>query len=292
MMASVASIVFLGTSAFAVPSLRALASEAGCNITLVVTQPDRPVGRKQTLTPSPVKLAAEELRLPLLQPENINDAFSEVVKASSRPDFLVVVSYGQILREPILAFPTVAPVNVHASLLPKYRGASPLQNALLNGDTETGVTIQKMEKALDAGPILAQERMEIDPRETFQSLHDKLATAGASLLKQTLLSPLQPKEQREEDATFCRKLTRDDGVADPSTMDAATIDRMVRALHPWPGVRIGENKILSTSLVQQPESMQVLCKGNTTLYVLSIQPPSKKPMSGTAYERGYSLRKQ
>ncbi len=291
------SVVFLGTSAFAVPSLRALAADKRFDVQLVVSQPDRPAGRKQTLTPPPVKITAEELSLKIFQPEKLNSQFpahrslgeggSILNSQFPRPDFLVVVSYGQILSEEILAFPVVAAVNVHASLLPKLRGASPLQHAILQGLPETGVTVQRMVKELDAGPILAQSTVKPDNRETFLTLHDKLAVAGAKLLIETLSSPLEGKPQNESDATFCKKLTKSEGITDPKTMDAAQIDRMVRALTPWPGVTIGDVKILSASLESSDESMPVSCADNSILYVTSIQPAGGKPMSGKEYLRGH-----
>lgn len=283
------TVLFLGTSTFAVPSLRALAEHPAFEVLQVITQPDRPVGRRQVVTPPPVKVAAEALRLPLLQSADINVSIASPMSHVPSPDYLVVVSYGQILSDKVLALPLVAPVNVHASLLPKLRGASPIQHALLLGMPETGVTVQRMVAALDAGPILSQRTIGIAPTETYTSLHDKLATMGASLLTATLTGKLQPQNQDESEATFCRKLTRDDGVADPKIMDAATIDRMVRALNPWPGVRIGKHKILRTSLADTPDALRIPCRDTSTLYVLSIQPPSKNPMTGAAFSRGYSL---
>ena len=281
------TVVFLGTSAFAVASLKALASDEHFKVALVITQPDRPVGRKQTLTPPPVKLAAEQLGLKILQSENINK--ENQITNNQKPDFLVVVAFGQILSQQIIDWPTIAAVNVHGSLLPKLRGASPVHHAILQGFTETGVTVQRMVKELDAGPILSQTSVAIEPRETFATLHDKLAGLGAELLQRTLATPLQETEQDKSQATFCKKLSREDGVAEPKTMDAATIDRMTRALTPWPGVTIGGNKILETSLEPASDALPVACAKNTTLYVRMIQPPSGKPMSGKAFASGRTL---
>jgi methionyl-tRNA formyltransferase len=280
-------VVFLGTSPFAVPCLRALANDSRFTIDLVITQPDRPVGRKQLLTPPPVKIAAQELKFPIAQPENISTRYS--LPATYRPNFLVVVSYGQILPQVILDWPSIAAMNIHASLLPKYRGASPIQHSILNGDATTGVTVQRMIKELDAGPILSQESITIDPRETFQSLHDKLAQTGAELLIETLLKPLKESPQNDSDATFCKKLIRTDGIADPRTMDAVTIDRMARALTPWPGVSIDGNKILETALIADEDALTVSCAENSTLYVTKIQPPSGKTMTGRAFAQGHKV---
>lgn len=279
------SVVFLGTSAFAVPSLRALASDPNFNVRLVITQPDRPVGRKQILTSSPVKLLAEELGIRVEQPENINNFQFSILHFQ----FLVVVSYGQILTQKVLDLPTIAPVNLHASLLPLLRGASPLQHAILQGMKESGVTVQKIVRQLDAGPILAQTIVPLDPRETYQSLHDRLAVLGATLLVETLKKPLAPMEQDASTATICKKLSKEDGVVDPRTMTAVEIDRRVRALTPWPGVTIDGNKILRCSLGPGAESLTVICRDATELFIEQIQPPSGKPMSGKAFSLGHAL---
>ncbi len=280
------SVVFLGTSAFAVPSLQRLATDSAFHILAVITQPDRPVGRNMTLTPPPVKTAAEKLGLTVLQPEKMNAAFPNIAKEVGRPDVLVVVSYGQILSDDVLAWPLVAAINVHASLLPLLRGASPLQHAVLQGLKESGVTVQRMVRELDAGPILAQTALPLDERETFSTLHDKLKDLGALLLTETLKHPLQEKDQDATRATFCRKLTKSDGIANPATMTASHIDRMVRALTPWPGVSIRGNKILGTSLESQPEALTLSCADTTTLFILRIQPPGGTPMSGADFIRG------
>lgn len=284
-------IIFCGTSEFAVPALELLSKDPAFVIDLVVTQPDRPVGRKQILTPSPVKFVAQGLGLTVYQPEKLNAEFFSSAYADMRPDFLVVVSYGQILSSKILALPKISPVNVHPSLLPRWRGASPLQHALLHGDTETGVTVQVMAKEMDAGPILMQEKSAVEPRETYQHLHDRLAQVGARMLKDTLLHPLAPKEQSSEGITICSKLTREDGACDASTMTAEEIDRRVRALTPWPGVTLTMDgiavKILKTALSAEPGSIPVACKSGSTLFVEQILEPGKKPMSGEEWKRGH-----
>ncbi len=281
-------ILFLGTSAFALPSLEALAGDPRFRIDAVVTQPDRPVGRKQTVTPPPVKEAALRLRIPVHQPENLSEAFGSL--RLPQADFLVVVSYGQILSQDILDAPRIAPVNVHASLLPRFRGASPIQHALLAGDAETGVTVQHMVRELDAGPILGQARLAIAPRETARTLHDKLAALGASLLQETLSGPLHPVGQVEEDVVLCHKLERSDGDVDPRAMTAEEIDRRVRALQPWPGVTVsleGERvKLLATDLFAHANSVPLPCMKDSTLHLVTIQPAGKKPMGGAEWSRG------
>jgi methionyl-tRNA formyltransferase len=276
------SLWFLGTSEFAVSSLEALSKDPAFRIDLAITQPDRPTGRKQVLTPPPVKLIAEKQGIPVLQPENINDA----TLPSDRPDFLVIVAFGQILSQKILDIPTVAPVNVHGSLLPRWRGASPIHHAILTGDTETGVTVQKVVKELDAGPILSQKKVAIGPRETFSSLYDTLAPIGAALLCETLKKPLKPVEQDATHVTVCRKLSREDGFVDPATMTADEIDRKARALTPWPGVTMTDVKLLETSLEPTPHSTPLPCAKNSILHLVKVQPAGGKPMSGSDWMRG------
>jgi len=285
------SIVFCGTPDFAVPSLDALLSDPAFSVKLAITQPDKPVGRKQILTPPPVKVLAEKRGIHVWQPQNINEeAESYKLKATSC-DFLVVVAYGQILSKEILSIPRIAPVNLHPSLLPRWRGASPIHHALLAGDKETGVTIQKMAEALDAGPILAQEHLPLSVTETYENLRHILAEKGAALLVKTLKSSLQPIPQDIGNVLVCSKLTRKDGEVNPATMTAEEIDRKVRALTPWPGVTGAINnemvKILKTSLTQVPESLPLSCAKGTSLFITELQPPGKKPMSGAAWARGH-----
>ena len=294
------SIWFLGTSAFAVPSLEALLSDPHFSVDLVITQPDRPVGRKQEVTASPVKAAAMKHGLKIMQPENINDpshfslpahrSLGEGGSTFHSPDFLVVVSFGQILSQKILDCPKTAPVNLHGSLLPRWRGASPIQHAILAGDSETGVTVQKIALELDAGPVLAQEKVTIDPRETFTTLHDRLATMGADLLIKTLKAPLRPTEQDASRVTVCRTLKRDDGLVDAAAMTAKEIDRKVRGLTPWPGVTMvmdGQKvKILEASLEPGMDTAPLSCASETVLHLVTVQPAGKKAMKGATWKRG------
>lgn len=268
------------------PSLKALCDDKRFSVDLVITQPDKPVGRKQELTAPPVKVFALEQGIKVWQPASLNKEFASLPFAK-RPDFLVVVAYGQIVSQQVLDFPIVAPVNVHASLLPTLRGASPLQHAVLLGHKQSGVTIQKMVRELDAGPILGQSSIELDSRETTASLHDKLSTLGAQLLIDTLSHPLHPIDQDNGKATFCHKLTRDDGVINFQTMTAVEIDRKVRSLVPWPGVKWNDIKILATDVAPQSNSIVISCAYDTQLFITSLQPDGRKPMSGTDFERGY-----
>ncbi|HEX9099072.1 MAG TPA: methionyl-tRNA formyltransferase [Candidatus Dormibacteraeota bacterium] len=241
-------MVFAGTAAFAVPSLRALHA-AGHEIVLVITQPDRP-GNRRKVTPSPVKVAAQELGLPLLQPEKVRDPAVVAHVRELKPDLIVVVAYGQIIPAELLSVPARGVVNVHASLLPRHRGAAPIAHAILAGDRETGVTIMKMDEQLDHGPILAMRRTEIGLREDAQGLTARLSRLGADLLVDTLtrLDRIEPSEQDHELATVAPRLRRENGELDWE-MDAAEMDRRVRALQPWPGTTLptarGRVKVLS-----------------------------------------------
>ena len=214
------SVIFCGTPAFAVPSLTALIADPRFAVNLVISQPDKPAGRKLLPAPSPVKAAAEKYGIPVCQPIDINEEWGR----QSPPDFLVVVAYGQILGQPLLDLPRLAPVNLHASLLPRWRGASPIQHAILAGDRETGVTIQRMVRELDAGPILARATTPIAARETVRTLGDRLARMGADLLLRTLTRPLEEILQDAAEITACRKLTRADGAVSPRERTAEDID--------------------------------------------------------------------
>jgi len=273
-----------------VPSLKALLSDPAFSVKLVITQPDKPVGRKQTMTPSPVKILATQHGISVWQPQNINEEATSYKLQATSFDFLVVVAYGQILSKEILSLPKIAPVNVHPSLLPRWRGASPMHHAILAGDQTTGVTIQQMAEALDAGPVLAQERFPLSPAETLVSLKQTLAEKGATLLTRTLQSPLQPAPQDATQVTVCSKLTRKDGEVNAQNMTAEEIDRKVRALTPWPGVTCPIKdeivKILKTSLTEQPESLPLPCSKNTMVFIIELQSPGGKPMNGAAWMRG------
>lgn len=282
-------VVFLGTPAFAVPSLQALLKAPDLVVDLVITQPDKPVGRKQLLTAPPVKVEAEQHDIPVFQPIKLNAEWTTYKEKIPKPDFLITVAYGQLLSAEVLAWPTVAPLNVHASLLPKYRGASPIQETLLQGDRETGITIQRMVKELDSGPILHQKSIAIDERETAETLRAKLSALGAAALIEMLGAPIQETAQRDDEATFCRKLTRTDGIVDAKTMTAEEIDRKVRALTPWPGVRYGDIKLIETQLNQTSDAYVIDCKNGTKLYVTQIQPDGKKVMRGGEYARGRKI---
>ena len=233
----VMSIVFLGTPDFAVPSLQRLVAD-GYRIAAAVTQPDRPAGRNRLPRASAVKIAAQGLRLPVLQPPSLRDPdFVEGLRRLA-PEVMVVAAYGEILRQNVLEIPTRGVLNVHPSLLPRWRGATPIPAAILAGDERTGISIMLMDPGMDSGPLLAQTEVAIGDEDTTLSLSEWLASAGADLLARTLphwlSGALSPKPQNDELATLCPLLRKEDGVIDWG-VPATEIWRRVRAYNPWPG---------------------------------------------------------
>jgi len=231
-------LVFFGTAELACPSLSALAEAPAFDVAAVVTQPDRPKDRNLTLQPSPVKAHAARKHLPLLQPERVRDEVFIRDLAQFRPDLIVVVAYGQILSQPILALPRWGCLNVHASLLPKYRGAAPIQWAIVNDERETGVTIMKMDAGLDTGDILAQQTTPIAAEDNAPRLHERLAAIGAELLLRTIpdyvAGEIVPRKQPDQGASYARKIMKRDGRLD-WTQPARALWSRVRAFVPWPG---------------------------------------------------------
>ena len=231
-------IIFMGTPDFSVPALEALASQPNIEIPLVVTQPDRPKGRGKKLAPSPVKARALELGLDVFQPEKLNGPENAARLKELAPDFFVVVAFGQILSQEILDIPKRYPINIHASLLPRYRGAAPIQAAVMNMDKETGVTTMVMARGMDTGDMLLKAQTPIDPDETAQDLHDRLAAMGADLIVETLRQieqgGLSPEPQDEAKATYVSMLKKTDGGIDWSR-SADQIRAHVNAMTPWPG---------------------------------------------------------
>jgi methionyl-tRNA formyltransferase len=231
-----ARVIFMGTPEFAVPSLQALLAQH--HIAGVVTQPDRPAGRGRKLVASPVKELALALGLPLFQPTSLRPPEAVAHLAAWRPDVIVVAAFGQILRPPVLDLPPHGCLNVHASLLPRYRGAAPIAAAILAGEAVTGVTIMRMDEGMDTGPILAQARCPIAPDDTTATLSAALGDLGAQLLVDTLpawlAGQVEARPQDPSQATYCRPLEKEDGRLD-WTRPAAHLDRQVRACDPWPG---------------------------------------------------------
>ncbi len=230
------TVIFMGTPQFAVPALRALAEQP--YLITVVTQPDRPAGRGGRPTPPPVKVAAEQLGLPILQPETLKDPDFRAQLAAMRPDVTVLVAYGEYVPPSLLDLPRTGSINLHPSLLPRWRGSTPIQSAILAGDPVTGVTIIRMDRGLDTGPIIAQRSVPINPEETAPQLSERLAHIGAQLLVEVLPAwlrgEIQPVPQPEEAATVTHMLSKEDGLIDWNR-PAEEIARRVRALQPWPG---------------------------------------------------------
>lgn len=232
-------VVFMGTPEFAVPALRAIAKKH--TVVGVYTQPDRPVGRGQQTAASPVKQLAQSLGVDCFQPERLSQPGEWERLRDLQPDVICVVAYGQILKQDVLSLPRLGCVNVHSSLLPRWRGAAPIQWAILAGDLETGVTTQKMVLKLDAGEVLLQEATPITRHETAQSLHDRLSQMGAALLERTLdglvACSIVPRAQDESQVTYAAKLSKEMEELDPK-LSAQELERRVRALQPWPGTSI------------------------------------------------------
>ncbi|WP_457678427.1 methionyl-tRNA formyltransferase [Thermovibrio sp.] len=296
----------MGTPHFAVPSLKRL-YEAGYQISLVITQPDRPAGRGKKITPPPVKVEAQRLGIEVYQPEKVkeNEELYRKLKEIS-PDFIVVAAYGKILPKWLIELPKFMTVNVHASLLPKYRGASPIQAALLNGEKETGITIMKVIPELDAGDILSQKRVEIKEEDDAQTLHDRLAELGGELLVETLpkvvSGEVKPVPQDESKATYCPKIAKEMGRVDWS-LPAERIFNMVRAFTPWPGAhtffkgkRIKITKAKPVELggeagkVIRAGKELIVGAGKGALKVERLKPEGRKEITGEEFVRGYRVK--
>jgi methionyl-tRNA formyltransferase len=298
-------IVFMGSPEFALPSLRKLI-ESGHEVVAVYTQPDRPTGRGRKLAPPPVKALALEYGLPVRQPRSISkpDAVDEL--RALRPGMGIIAAYGQILKQPVLDSFPLDVLNVHASLLPRWRGAAPIPAAILGGDAESGATIMRVVLALDAGPMLAHVAVPIAPDDTTATLTPKVAEAGAQLLLD-VLSPhaagaIQPREQDEALATYAPQIEKADALIDWSRDSAARIERMVRAYDPWPiaysyldgaPLRLHRVTVLPQrsgatpgTIVASGDGIAVAAQ-DADVAVLRLQGPGGKPMSGAEYLRGH-----
>ena len=296
----------MGTPDFAVPSLKKLI-EKGYDVKLVVTQPDKPAGRGKKITPPPVKVVAEKAGIPVYQPEKVKEN-SELKKKllEIEPDLIVVAAYGKILPEWLLNLPKHGTINVHASLLPKYRGASPIQWALLNGEEETGVTIMKVIPELDAGDIISQKRVKIEKEDNAKTLHDKLSEVGAELLVETIplyiSGKLKPVPQREEEATYCPQIKKEMGKIEWSE-SAEKIFNKIRAFTPWPSAyttfRGKRVKILKAEPVEgsgRPGEVikagreLTVATGKGALRIERLRPEGRKEISGEEFVRGYRVK--
>jgi methionyl-tRNA formyltransferase len=302
-------LVFCGTPRFAVPSLERLAA-GGFEIQLVVTQPDRPQGRGMILAAPPVKQAAERLGLPLVQPEKIkaNEDFKQKLQRL-RPDAIIVVGYGRLIPPWMLALPPRGNINVHASLLPKYRGAAPVQWAIANGETMTGVTTMLLNEGLDTGDILLQEEMAITPDDTAITLTLRLAALGAGLLVKTLRGleqgKVRPVPQDHSRATLAPILKKEDGQID-FKRSATEIHNRLRGFQPWPGATAafrgkslkivaarpelhGTAMLAAGELRWDAEKLLAGCGDGTKLELLQVQPEGKRAISAREFVSGYRL---
>lgn len=306
---SAVRIVFLGSGEIGVPALRALVANAGYQVAAAVTQPDRPAGRSRKLRACPVKVACGELGVPVLQPEKIREAGALDALRALGADLFVVAAYGQILPRQVLEMPPAGCINIHASLLPRHRGASPIQAAILAGDEETGITIMWVAEGLDSGPILLQKTCPISADATAATLHDQLAAmAPAALLEAIDLidrgtAPRIPQEELH--ATHAPKLGKADGELD-WTMPAEILARRIRGLHPWPGAwttlpdgtllkihaakaGIGAESDPPGSLLPGPGLVVQTGDGHLTL--LTVQIAGGRPMDSAQFLRGHVLKK-
>lgn len=302
------NIVFMGTPAFAVPSLRMLLAE-GYNVVAVVTQPDRPQGRKKVLTPTPVKEVALEYGIPVLQPQRMRNPEAVAELAAYKPDLIVTAAYGQILPRGVLDLPANGCVNVHGSLLPKYRGGAPIQRCIINGETETGITLMYMAEGLDTGDMIAQVKVSIEEEDTSGTLFDKLSIAGADLLKEQMprltAGKLEAQVQDEQQATYAPNLKREDEKIDwnRSTVD---IYNQIRGLVPFSGGFTLWNgdvfKVWSSrkadkaskeaapgTVLQLAEQGIEVKTGDASLWLTRIQPSGKKQMDAAEFVRGNTM---
>jgi methionyl-tRNA formyltransferase len=304
-------IIFMGTAELSCASLETLARDENFQVAAVVTQPDKPKGRELKLQFSPVKILAEKLNLPLLQPAKAREEKFISELRELKPDLVVVAAYGQILPQSILDLPKFGCVNVHTSLLPKYRGASPIQSAILNGETETGVTIMKMDPGLDTGEIISQARTPILPEDNSQTLHDRLAQLGAELLVETIpdyvAGKIPPKPQPAEGASYSAKIKKEDGRIDWNEPAEKILNRL-RAFTPWPGaftflkteskpqlLKIwragiaGNNGQTGTVLSADKNGIVVAC-GKNALRILELQREGGRRLSAQEFLAGFPLR--
>lgn len=295
-------IVFMGSPDFAVPSLKALAENY--LVIGVVTQPDRPAGRGRRLNPPAVKIFANTEGIPVIQPKRLKDAEAMQQLRVWRPDLIVVAAFGQILPPEVLELPAFGALNVHASLLPRWRGAAPIQAAILHGDETTGVTIMKMDPGLDTGPILSQVSEAIQSMDTAASLSSRLANLGARTLMETiplyLEGALQPSPQDDSRASYAPMLKKSEGELDLN-QTAEALARRVRAFNPWPSTFITwQGQLLKIHQAHPVPAQVILSPGMTTVFndqpalntsagllVLDeVQPAGKKPMPGKVFLRG------
>lgn len=314
-------VVFMGTPDFAVGALEAIL-QAGHQVAAVVTQPDKPKGRGKEIQMTPVKACAVSHGIPVFQPVKVKEKEAVETLQEYNADIFVVAAFGQILSEEILSMPKYGCVNIHASLLPRYRGAGPIQWAIINGEEKSGVTIMQMDKGLDTGDMLLKEEVAIEPKETGDSLHDKLAEAGARLIVEALAKlergELVPEKQKEEESCYARRLQKSMGRIDWQ-QSAKKLDCLIRGLLSWPGaytVLRGKNlKIWEVEAIEEPENVPegmalsaelshampgivvgvereafYVKTGEGILKILAVQPEGKKRMPVREFLLGYQVK--
>jgi methionyl-tRNA formyltransferase len=298
------NIIFAGTPAFALPSLQAL-YDSNHTVTAVYTQPDRPAGRGKKLNCSPIKAFALSCGLPLFQPRNFKSEESVSELQSLKADLMVVAAYGLLLPSQVLQAPQHGCINVHASLLPRWRGASPIQYAILKGDQQTGISLMQMNKGLDTGAVLSAHAIKILKTDTLKSVHNKLALLGADALLELLPmvanNHIDPIVQNESLATYAPKIKKEDARIN-WTQSAIDIDRQIRAFNPYPGaytmwngqaLRIFEVAIIPETFIQTPgtvivhQNHPIVITGNQALKLLQIQLPGKKQITGSDFVNAY-----
>lgn len=301
-------IIFMGTPDFAVGTLEALV-EAGHEVVMVVSQPDKPKGRGHSMQPTPVKEAALRHNLPIYQPKKIREDISAAYLESIEADVIVVVAFGQIIPRRILEMKKYGCINVHGSLLPKYRGAAPIQWAVINGEKESGVTIMQMDEGVDTGDMLAKAVVPLDEKETGGSLFDKLSAAGAKLCVETLekleKGEIVPQKQGESPTAYASMLTKEMGNID-WTKDARSIECLVRGLNPWPSaytklngrtLKIWECQVVSEDaskgacgeILEITKNAMIVQTKKGTLAVTELQLEGKKRMDAGSFLRGFKV---
>jgi methionyl-tRNA formyltransferase len=295
-------IIFMGTPEFSCPGLQSLIDEDSFEVVAVYTQEDKKVGRKQEVRMPAVKELALKHNIPVFQQTKIKEELENI--RSLKPDLIVVIAYGKIIPQSILDIPKYNCINVHASLLPKYRGASCLNAPILNGDKETGITIMKMEAGLDTGPILRQFKIELDDKETLENLHDKLANLAkknlVTTLKDWINGDIKETKQDDSKSSYVSIIKKEDGKIDLNK-SADEIERMTRAFNPWPGTYGYLNnkalKIIEAEVKEEENDKEVgelylhnkdlyLKCGQNSLHILKLQLPGKRPMTATELLNG------
>jgi methionyl-tRNA formyltransferase len=299
-------IVFMGSPDFALPSLQALYEKF--QVVGVVTQPDRPAGRGREFTPPPIKILADELGIPTIQPKNLKIIEAQEKLHLWNPDMIIVAAFGQILRSEVLNLPKFGCINVHASLLPRWRGAAPIQAAILNGDNKTGITIMVMDSGIDTGRILTQTETRIRSDETAGLISSRLAISGAKLLIDTIPGyihgEIKPQSQDDSLATYAPMLKKKDGLMD-FTQTAEYLERQVRAYNPWPStyffwkdkrLKVSSAAVCSDEYqnkINLVPGNRMVCSGypavqtaHGALQLLQVQPAGKKSMSGKVFLQG------